>query len=144
LVFFFGRPFVKQFALCYQPIVCPVLSVQSVCDVGLLWPDGWIDQGATWYGDRPLPTPHCVRCGTQLPKRGTAVPQFSTHVYCGQTARLIKMPLGAEVGLGPGHIVLNWGPSSPEKRRHSSPRNFRPMSIVAKQLDGSRCHMVRR
>jgi len=31
--------------------------------------------------------------GTQQP------PQFSTHVYCGQTAGWIKMPLGKEVGL---------------------------------------------
>jgi len=30
---------------------CPVLSV---CDVGILWPNGWIDQDATWYGSRPI------------------------------------------------------------------------------------------
>ena len=34
-------------------------------------------------------------------------PLFSAHVYCGQTARWIKMALGMEVGLGPGHIVLD-------------------------------------
>ena len=34
-------------------------------------------------------------------------PQFSAHVYCGQTAGWIKMPFGMEVGLGPGHIVLD-------------------------------------
>jgi len=28
-------------------------------------------------------------------------------VYCGQTARWIKIPLGTEVSLGPGHIVLD-------------------------------------
>jgi len=33
-------------------------------------------------------------------------PQFSAHVYCGQTAGQIKMALGMEMGLGPGHIVL--------------------------------------
>jgi len=27
------------------------------------------------------------------------------HVYCGQTAECIKMPLGMEVGLGLGDIV---------------------------------------
>jgi len=63
-------------------------------------------------------------------------------VYCGQTIRWIKMPLGMEVGLGPGHTV-RWAPISP-KKGHSSP-HFRPMSkIVAKRLDGSRCHLVRR
>jgi len=34
------------------------------------------------------------------------------HVYCGQTARWIKMPLGREVGLGSGDIVLDGGPAS--------------------------------
>jgi len=29
----------------------------------LLWPNGWMDQDATWYGGRPRPTPHYVRCG---------------------------------------------------------------------------------
>jgi len=29
------------------------------------------------------------------------------HVYCGQTAGWMKTPLGIEVDLGPGHIVLN-------------------------------------
>ena len=25
-----------------------------------LWPNGWMDQDATWYGGRPRPRPHCV------------------------------------------------------------------------------------
>ena len=29
-----------------------------------------------------------------------------TFVHCGQTAGRIKMKLGMQVGLGPGHIVL--------------------------------------
>jgi len=39
-----------------------------------------------------------------------------TLVYCGQTVGLIKMKLGIEVGLGPGHIVLDGRPSSPTER----------------------------
>jgi len=38
-------------------------------------------------------------------------PQFSAHVYCGQTAGSIKMALGVRVGLGPGHIVLDGEPA---------------------------------
>ena len=56
--------------------------------------------------------------GTQLPlpKKGqTADPQFSAHVYCGQTAGWIKMALGMDVGLGPGHIVLGTQLPSPKK-----------------------------
>jgi len=45
------------------------------------------------------------------PKNGWHSPQFSAHVYCGQTAGWIKMPLGTEVGLGPGDIVLDEDPA---------------------------------
>ena len=54
----FGWQFVKWLALCSWAVVCPVLSV---CDVGVLWPNGWMDQGATCYGGRPWHRPHCVR-----------------------------------------------------------------------------------
>ena len=49
-------------------------------------PNGWVDQDATWYGSRRRPRRHCVRWGSmQLrAERGTS-PQFSAHVYCGQT-----------------------------------------------------------
>jgi len=76
-----------------------------------------------------------------LPKKW-ADPQFSAHVYCGQTAEWINMALGMEVGVGPGHIALDGDPA-PLPKKGQSP-NFRPMSTVAKLLDGSRCHLVRR
>jgi len=40
-------------------------------------------------------------------KKGTAPTQFLAHVYCGQTARWINMPLRTEVNLGPGDVVLD-------------------------------------
>jgi len=61
----------------------------------LLWPNGWMvkmpidEEVGLSLGDIVLdgdPAP---------PKRGTAS-QFSAHVYCGQTAGLIKTPLGRE------------------------------------------------
>jgi len=63
----------------------------------LLWPNGYMDQDATWYGGTPRPTRHCVRCE----------------------------------------------PSCPTSKGHSPP-NFRPTSVVAKRLDGLRCHLVLR
>jgi len=36
-----------------------------------------------------------------------------TFVYCGQTVGWIRMPLGMEVGLGPGHVVLDGDPAPP-------------------------------
>jgi len=50
----------------------------------LLWPDGWMDQNATWYGGRPRPRPHCVRWGPSLPPKGAQQPPFSVHAHCGQ------------------------------------------------------------
>jgi len=53
--------------------------------------------------------------GTQLPlpERGAAAPT-SAYVYCGQPAGW-TLPLGMEVGLGPGHIVLDQDPAPPRK-----------------------------
>jgi len=35
----------------------------------LLWPNGRMDQDATWYGGWPQPTRHCVRCRLSYPKK---------------------------------------------------------------------------
>ena len=35
----------------------------------LLWPNGWMDQDATWYGGRSPPRPHCVTWGAAPPPR---------------------------------------------------------------------------
>jgi len=44
-------------------------------------------------------------------------------------------PLGTEVGLGPGDIVLDGDPAPPPRteRGQQHPPSFRPMSIVAKR-----------
>jgi len=36
------------------------------------------------------------------PRKKGHSPQFSAHVYCGQTAVWIKMPLSTKVAVGPG------------------------------------------
>ena len=51
------------------------------------------------------------------------------------------MSLGMEIGLGPGDFVLDGNPAPPPQK---SAEYFRPMFIVAKRLDGSRCNLVRR
>jgi len=51
-----------------------------------------------------------------LPKKGQSPPPISAHVYCDQTAGWMKMALGVEVCLGPGHIVLDGDPGpNPQK-----------------------------
>ena len=43
---------------------CPVcLSVCPVCNVGVLWPNGWMNQDKTWHGGRPRLMAHCVTWG---------------------------------------------------------------------------------
>jgi len=54
-----------------------------------------------------------------------------TLVYCGQTVGWLKMKLGVEVDLSPGHIVLDGDPAPPD--RGTAAPCFRPMSIVAKR-----------
>jgi len=76
---------------------CPVLSCPSVCNVGvswpncwmekgahtpifgpcLLWPNGWVDRDATWYEGIPRPMPHCVR-RRPTPQRGM---HSSPHLF---------------------------------------------------------------
>jgi len=56
---------------------------------------------------------------------------FSAHGYCvASTAEWIKMPLGMEVGLTLGHIVLD-GTKLPLPQMGTAP-NFRLVSVVAK------------
>ena len=104
----------------------------------LLWPNGWMHQGATWYGGR-LSLGDCVRWGRSLLSQKERSPtQFSAHVYCGQTAAWIKMPLSTAVDLGLRDIMFDVDPATPRKKAQPPPPNFWlwPMSIVAKWLDG--------
>ena len=52
------------------------------------------------------------------------------------------MPLGMEVGLGPGDFVFARDPVASIKG--TAPPNFWPMYIMSKRLDGPRCHLVQR
>ena len=55
--------------------------------------------------------------GTQpLPQKWQSLTQFSAHVYCGQTAAWIKIPLGMEIGLGLRDIVFDVDPAIPRTK----------------------------
>jgi len=43
-----------------------------VCDVGVLWRNGWMDQDEIWYGDRHQSRPHYVRWGPSSPHQKEA------------------------------------------------------------------------
>ena len=100
------------------------LSVCPVCDVGVLWPNGWMDEDETWHAGRTRPWQHCVRWGhTSPPPKGHSPIEFSAYICCGQMAGWIKMPLGMEVGLGPGDFVFD-GTQLPPEKRHTHPAQF--------------------
>ena len=70
-----------------------------------------MDQDGSWRGGGLGPG-HIVldRDPAPLPKRGQS-PQFSAHVYCGQTAVCIRIPHGPEVGLSLGDTMLDGDPA---------------------------------
>jgi len=47
-------------------------------------------------------------------------------VYCGQMAGWIKMLVGTEVDLGPGHIALDGDPAPPPPKGAQQPPLFGP------------------
>jgi len=51
-------------------------------------------------------------------------------VHSGQTVGRIKIKLGMQVGLGPGHNLLD-ADTAPPPPKGRSPPNFRPISVAA-------------
>jgi len=106
----------------------------------LLWPNGCMDQDVTWYGGRPRPTQQCVQCGPSYPqKKGhthAPLPNFGSCLLWPNG--WMKTPLGTDVALSPGHIVLD-GVPAPAKGAQLPPPSFRPMSIVATVAHLSYC-----
>jgi len=65
-------------------------------------------------GDQAPPSSNGGRC-PHPPKKF-----FLAHLYCGQMAACIKMPLGMELGLGPGDFVLDGDPGPPPPPKFSA------------------------
>jgi len=58
------------------------LSVCPVCNVGPLWPNGWMDQDETWLAGRPRRRTHCVRWGPSYPPpKGHSPPIFGPYLW---------------------------------------------------------------
>ena len=51
-----------DFAIDWDPAPLPKKGAEPlIFGPFLLWPNGWMDQDATWYGGRPQRRRHCVR-----------------------------------------------------------------------------------
>jgi len=95
-----------------------------------------MDQDETWRASIDLGPGYVVLDGDPAPPPPNWHSlQFSAHICCDQIFGWIKMPLGKEVGLGPSDIVLDGNLAPPLQKRGITP-NFRPMSVLAKRLDG--------
>ena len=93
------------------------LSCLSVCNVGALWPNGWMDQDTTWYGGRPRSRPNCVRWGPSSP-RGTATPLFDTCLLW-PNGWIDQDATWCRGGPRPTRHCIRWGPSSNNGKGHT-------------------------
>jgi len=125
-----------------------------------------MDQDDTWYEVRPRPRPSYVKWGPSCPtERGTAAKQPpNTFVVHGRRQACIRINRGPYLLQRNGRMDQDqdqhatWYGGRLRPRRHCVRRRpalppqgegtaatastFRPMSIVAKRLDGSKCHLV--
>jgi len=65
-----------------------------------------------------------------------------TLVCCGQRVGWIKMALDTEIGLGPGHIVLNGDPAPPMERDTVRLYGFRDISTSGFRVRTSRASSI--
>jgi len=99
----------------------------------LLWPNGCMDQDATWYAGRPRFTRRCVRWGPSCPSPKGAQPAIFGQCRCGQTAGWTKMPLGMEVQATLCSMGIHL---PPEKWAHPPHPVFRPCLFYCGQTAG--------
>ena len=101
-----------------------------VCDVGVLWPNGWTDQDETWHAGRPHPWPHCFRWDPDSPpQRG--VPQIFGPRLLRRNGCMDQDATRHEARPRPRRLCVRWGPRSPSQipKRGRSPQIFGPCSL---------------
>ena len=100
-----------------------LLSVCPVCNVGVLWPNSWMDQNVTWYGGRRRPR-HIVLDGDpSLPtERGTAAPPPFWPMSI--VSKWLDGSGGTEVALGPGDVVLDGDTAPTMENSTAAPPHF--------------------
>jgi len=109
--------------------VCPVLFVCPVCNVGVLWPNGWTDQDETWHAG--IGPSHIVLDGDPVPPKGAQPPIFGAYLLWSNG--LMDQDATWYGGRPrPRPHYVRWGPSSPPQKGGRAP-NSRPMSTVAKR-----------
>jgi len=115
-----------------DPGPTPPMGHTPLCGSYLLWPNGSMDQDASWYGGKPRPRPHCARSGPNSPssKRGHSPQLCGPYLLC-PNGWMDQDATRYDCRPRPGNIVLMRTQLYP--KGHSPPK-FRPMSVVAKRL----------
>ena len=104
---------------------CPLSCLSCpVCSVGVLWPNGWMDQDETWHARWPRPG-HNVLNGDPLPlPKGAQPPIFRPTSVAAKWLHGSRclMPLGMDGGRPrPRQLCVRWGPSSPFPNKGAEP-----------------------
>jgi len=96
----------------------------------LLWPNSWKHQDklgpTTWYGGRSRPRRHCVRWRPSSPiQKGGTAPNFRIMSIVAKRldgSRCNLVSLYTDVGIGPGHTVLDVDPNPAPTKRGTDPQ----------------------
>jgi len=92
---------------------------------------------------RLRPWPHYVRWGPSFPSPKGAEPPIFCPSLLWPNSWMDQDGTWCGGRPWPSQHCARWGPNSPSPEKGAQPSNFWPMSIVAKRLDASRCHLVR-
>jgi len=95
----------------------------------LLWPDGWVNQDATWYGGKPWPRRRCVRWARSSPLKVAQHPVFGSCLLWPK-GWMDEDTIWYRSRPWPRPHCIRRAPSSLQEGHSSSP-SFRPMSVVA-------------
>ena len=119
-----------NFVLDGEPAPSPKKGTEpSIFSTCLLWPNGCMDQDATWYGGRPRPRRRCVTWGPSSgppKKKGHNLPIFDPCLLW-PNCLMDQDATWYEGRPRPRPHCIRWRPSSP--KRCTFP-HFRPMSIL--------------
>ena len=116
----FGPPFVKRFTLCYRTVVLSICPVLSVCNVGALCPNGWMDQDETLHGGTSRPRPHCVRWERSSPQKREGRPPIFGPCLLWPNGWMDKDGTWYEDRRGLMPHCVRRAPSPPLRKGHSS------------------------
>jgi len=134
LTLLFASLFFNFWATVYKT-VRPMLSVHclsvylSVCDVGVLWPNGWIDQDETWHAGRSRRWPHCVRWGPTCSSPKAAQPPIFGLYLLRPNGYMDQDATWHGARLGPGDFVLDGDPA-PLPKRHTDAHDRNTFCVI--------------